>query len=817
MNIKKGADIKMNNKTAIIALLVGVLLLIVMSTSTVLATTYYISSSLGNDSCAPEQNDENHPWRTIRRVNQHQFNPGDIIKFKRGDTWEIWFYADEPLTPSTSGNPDNRITFTSYGTGDLPIFLGSAELIDNGYQWTLSRNGFNEYYCEAAGSGSPSWWWLEPWIVEVDNEGLLWLDNVGNLKDHEWGYGDNDALGFNTIYIRDNSDAPGSPSGFQSVRAGISPCIIINNQSYIDIDGIETRNGTIGILMLNDAHHNRIMNCICTHNHDGIYAVAYENIGGYNEVHNCNCSFNYGQGICSAGQGKGLSLIRSNLCEYNNHFGMWIGQGNGSCLIEYNECRYNSQDIKETRWAFWGIEIVQNSSLDHHIVRYNKSHHNAKFSHIMDGGGINIRADNAEVYYNLCYLNEGPGIAGGRMEEPPHYGAKIYNNVLYHNCQTNPSYCAEIFLHQDISQCELRNNILYKDSFLDYYSIIVMATEGTDINNNLYYYSPLNGAYKYKFEWGSATYREIDKWQSVTTNDGDSLFEDPKFVNASNYDFHIKLDSPCINRGDGTITSLTERDYWKNIVPSPEGGKCDIGAHEFVYGDSDGDGILDDGNNSSILGDSPCTGGVIENCDDNCIGIYNPDQADSDSDGIGDVCDPCPNDPGNDLDKDGICGDLDPCPNDPGNDLDKDGICGDLDNCPTTPNGPLLGTCTKNHSILVGSPCMTNNDCGLYGFCSMHQEDTSPPYGNGIGDACECEGDFDCDGDVDGSDLRLIMIDIFRNRRFNACTNSNPCYGDFDCDQDVDAIDLIKFRYDYGRRLKRNPCPACRVGERCAY
>ena len=32
------------------------------------------------------------------------------------------------------------------------------------------------------------------------------------------------------------------------------------------------------------------------------------------------------------------------------------------------------------------------------------------------------------------------------------------------------------------------------------------------------------------------------------------------------------------------------------------------------------------------------------------------------------------------------------------------------------------------------------------------QEDTYPPRGNGIGDACECEGDFDCDGDVDGWD-----------------------------------------------------------------
>ena len=34
------------------------------------------------------------------------------------------------------------------------------------------------------------------------------------------------------------------------------------------------------------------------------------------------------------------------------------------------------------------------------------------------------------------------------------------------------------------------------------------------------------------------------------------------------------------------------------------------------------------------------------NFDDNCPAVKNPDQADSDSDGIGDACDPCPDDPG---------------------------------------------------------------------------------------------------------------------------------------------------------------------------
>ena len=56
-------------------------------------------------------------------------------------------------------------------------------------------------------------------------------------------------------------------------------------------------------------------------------------------------------------------------------------------------------------------------------------------------------------------------------------------------------------------------------------------------------------------------------------------------------------------------------------------------------GDADGDGIYDDGDASGIAGDHPCTGGNKVLCDDNCPDVANPDQADSDNNGIGDACD----------------------------------------------------------------------------------------------------------------------------------------------------------------------------------
>jgi hypothetical protein len=189
---------------------------------------------------------------------------------------------------------------------------------------------------------------------------------------------------------------------------------------------------------------------------------------------------------------------------------------------------------------------------------------------------------------------------------------------------------------------------------------------------------------------------------------------------------------------DGGVLYVPGKSYYK-YVRAVRGGQCES------FGDIDSDCRID--------------------CIDNCQSAQNPDQKDNDEDGIGDVCDMCPNDHDNDI--------------------DSDSICGDVDNCPNNAN--------------------------------PDQTDTFPPQGNDIGNACDCEADFDCDRDVDGTDATTFKLYFGRNPLFYPCNEINPCRGDFGCDVDVDGTDAALFKEDFGRSWFSNPCPACEVGEWCAY
>ncbi len=94
-----------------------------MRATSVDAATYYVDSIAGNDSSV-DPTSVSTPWRTVSKVNNSTFSPGDYVLFKAGGEWR------ESLTFPSSGTSGNPITIGKYGSGANPVFIGS-DIIDN--------------------------------------------------------------------------------------------------------------------------------------------------------------------------------------------------------------------------------------------------------------------------------------------------------------------------------------------------------------------------------------------------------------------------------------------------------------------------------------------------------------------------------------------------------------------------------------------------------------------------------------------------------------------------------------------------------------
>lgn len=95
-------------------------------------------------------------------------------------------------------------TYEGSGSTDYsnPLAWAKISLRNAGYSWTASGSGTNEYYLRTAANANPGFVATPPTTNGVYIGGTARTKaSIGSLTANQWGFGDNDTLGYSTVYI----------------------------------------------------------------------------------------------------------------------------------------------------------------------------------------------------------------------------------------------------------------------------------------------------------------------------------------------------------------------------------------------------------------------------------------------------------------------------------------------------------------------------------------------------------------------------------------------------------------------------------------
>jgi len=576
------------------------------------ATAYYVDNVAGGDSNSGIS--VTTAWKTIARVNQASFAPGDRILFKRGGIWR------EQLTISAAGMPGNPILFDAYGSGNAPVISGSDLLpvpvwsvcsTCQQYIWTtpvktqpnivLFNGAVGKQQTSIASLDSATDWYWSNGVLYVwftGNPGYSYRSPGVEVGSRSLGIGFFGAS-YVTVQNLAITGANGKPSNaavyaqpsFQlgksthdislhnlTVAYGAGDGIHLEDCQSCIVKGSSVSGMARNGIELISAHANfpvtasAILNNTAANN-------GYDGIGTYGCAVGASC-----EGIV---QPAGLFLtgvIVSNNTVHDNGEGIYFRWTNYSVIqanstyhntssalhgeLEGIELEASSRNTIERNLVYGntmsGIELSNDSGAGSaltgssaNVIAYNSVHDNGQHGLFTNAAPSANNAFRYNVVWNHvngeCFLANGTG--------HQFYGNTCWNNstgIDFYTSGTTPT----------TASISVRNNIIAGSIHQAVKIESGVTTSSLAFDHNDYY----NPSATLRFAWPASS-GDLTAWRSTFAYDLHSLHENPQFVSTSPTlasQLAVFAGSPTIGAGQilnaVSNTGLNDQSSWPGTV-----------------------------------------------------------------------------------------------------------------------------------------------------------------------------------------------------------------------------------------------------------
>ncbi len=530
------------------------------------ATSYYVDNLQGNDS---NVGDKRNPWKTIAKVNNTSFNPGDKIYLAKDRTW------NETLVISSSGTAGNPIQFSSYGTGALPVIDGSDSLTGT---WRLED--VNVYSIDNPGTPGVLFYdntplhavmsvTLDPSTDPIPSPGAILIQNENGHYNNLWVVGVDEPSKTMTaitnssawdtqrpITVRQINPDTGKEETWPKIPPPIdlSPKMIslqedgqwfwdngriylyssqlpstvtlrvgsrsfginTNHQNYLDIRNIAIVGANSAGVHMTGTNYSKIRRLKIT----GTGALIYRSAiilkdSSYNNLSHNLLENNLGVGVAVYGS-AGVSdhnTISNNTINDSGSSGIVVG-GETPAQVEYNTVKDNTIS-RSNQLAYDSGGIYVYFSGDGNVIKRNTIQNGGTDELKSAGIMLDIDAGPARIERNIIRNNSHGGIV---LTESNHI---IRQNTLQYNSRPQFKTAEIVFfpVNDDVADIEVRHNDFTAAPGRSFFRVSTGSTIGHNIDKNDYV-----GGGNTPFYWAG---REMtfEEWQQNTLNDLNSTYQ----------------------------------------------------------------------------------------------------------------------------------------------------------------------------------------------------------------------------------------------------------------------------------------------------